>query len=196
MSPEDNRKILEAETPEQVAERMVGQEPERGSDERERAVRAHAKRVAKMTRDRTGKIPEEIQRILSMPHPECACDNPQPKEAHKTVICTNCGGICVGRASEKMREVIAESIRQRNASAPNPDAHPLDSLGRKPVIFNKSDGSPIKCLSCEREGKLVYAGFAVKSRKVFCPTGKHTKIPREAKFTGRFISRSRRRAKA
>lgn len=194
MSPEDNRKILESETPEEIAERMAGQEPERGSDEREQAVRAHVERIAKMATDRSGKTPDEIQRILSMPHPECDCDDPQPKEAHKTVICSNCGGICVGAASEKMKEAIAESIRHRNASAPDPDAHPLDSLGRKPVCFNKGDGSPIKCLACEREGRLVYAGFAVKSKKVFCPTGRHTKIPREAKFTRRFLSR--RRAKA
>lgn len=194
MSPEDNRKILEAETPEQVADRIAGQEPERGSDEREQAVRAHAERIAKMAQERTGKTPEEIQRILNMPHPECDCDDPQPKEAHKTVICGNCGGICVAPATEKMKEAIAESIRQRDANAPDPDAHPLDALGRKPVAFNKADGSPIKCLSCEREGRLVYAGFDPKSKKIFCPTGRHTKIPRAAKFTHRILRR--RRAKA
>ncbi len=211
MSPEDNQKIaadgaetpeqiaealkksIEVETPEEVAERMVGDEPEPGSIEREKAVREHVKRVAAITAKHTGSTPAEIERILEMPHPECDCDNPQPKSAHTTVICGNCGGICVGAASKKMKEAIAEALRARAATTPNPDDYELDSLGRKPVVFNKSAKTPIKCMRCEAEGKLVYAGYAPRSKKIFCPTGRHTKIPREARFTQSFMRRKRRK---
>lgn len=198
MSPEDNAKIkaIEVETPEQVAERVAGEAPEPGSEERERAVRSHVERVAEMAKQTNGKTPDEIERILRMPHPECDCDNPSPKSAHKTVICTNCGGICVGAASEKMQEVVADAIRQRSDATPNPDDYPTDSLGRKPVLFNKGAKTPIKCMRCEAEGNLVYAGYAQRSRKIFCPTGRHTKIPNEAKFTNRFMRRKKaKRAK-
>lgn len=220
MSPEDNAKIakadtpikdapnaeqlkaaltkaLVAETPADIAERLASNEPDPGTPERERAIRSHVKRVAEMaTIGRGGKTPAEIQRILNMAHPECDCDNPQPKHAHKTVICGNCGGICVHEAAAEMKTVIADSIRQRAETTPNPDDYPDDVLGRKPVLFNKGARTPIKCMRCEAEGKLVYAGFAQKSRQIYCPTGKHTKVPREARFTSRFMRRKKTRAKA
>ena len=79
-------------------------------------------------------------------------------------------------------------------AAPNPDDYPSDVYGRKPALFNKVARTPIKCMMCEAEGKLVYAGFAQKSKKIYCPTGKHTKVPREAKFTRRFMKRKRAKA--
>jgi hypothetical protein len=178
-------------TPEQMAKRMAGSEPSPLSAERERAVRAHAQRIIDMTRERTGKTPPEIERILAMPHPECDCETSTPKAAHGTWICTTCGGIAVTAAAENMQGVIAEAIRSRgDAPPPNPAEHPKDDLGRAPVCFNKSSGTPVKCLKCEAEGKLIYAGFAPNERKIFCPRG-HTKIPRSMRFTSKLLRRKK-----
>lgn len=182
-------------TPEELARQMEGREPERHSAEREQAVRAHAQRIVDMTRERTGKTPPEIERILAMPHPECECEKPAPKAAHGTWICTTCGGIAITAAASDMRSKIEESFRGKSFTPipPRPADHPKDDLDRHPVCFNKSTGTPVKCLKCEAEGKLIYAAFAPIEKQVFCPRG-HTKIPKSMRFTRRLLRRKRARA--
>lgn len=157
-------------------------------------VRDHAKRVAALTKQSTGKTPEEIEQILAMPNPECQCAEPKPRYAHKTWICTKCGGISVPELTPDVIGKLKAAAASTRPRGIDPTVFPKDSTGRHPEVFN--GGAPVECTKCREAGNHVYARFAKTENAVWCPRG-HTPKPTSMRFTRQLVHRGRgRRAKA
>lgn len=153
------------------------QEPSRGTPDRVRAVRAHVDRVIRIFERHhpVTAVPVELAALRTRDQPECDCEESKPRAAHGTFLCILCGGVTVP-----------------SRVLPSPNDFPKDDLGNTPVAVR--DGVPIVCTTCKAENRTVYARFAKKEQKLWCPVC-HVS-PQSESFTRRLLGRKPRKVHA